>query len=113
MYGYYYYSSELPGVLQQVRTHWESLGLPMGYLQLDSWWYPKGPDASWTDSSDGIYLYEADTTLFPNGLGAFQTSVGVPAGHPRAVDRLLKPVPSRSTPCPGMWSSTRRTGTTA
>jgi len=87
VYGYYYYSSELPGVLQQVRTHWESLGLPMGYLQLDSWWYPKGPDASWTDSSDGIYLYEADTTLFPNGLGAFQASVGVPlVTHARWID---------------------------
>ena len=87
VYGYYYYSSELPGVLQQVRTHWESLGVPMGYLQLDSWWYPKGPDASWTDSSDGIYLYEADTTLFPNGLGAFQTSIGVPlVTHARWID---------------------------
>ena len=87
VYGYYYYSSELPGVLQQVRAHWASLGLPMGYLQLDSWWYPKGPDASWTDSSDGIYLYEADTTLFPNGLGAFQTSVGVPlVTHARWID---------------------------
>jgi hypothetical protein len=87
VYGYYYYSTQLPSVLQQVRTHWESLGLPMGYLQLDSWWYPKGPDASWTDSSDGIYLYEADPTLFPNGLGAFQSSVGVPlVTHARWID---------------------------
>ena len=87
VYGYYYYSTQLPGVLQQVRTHWESLGLPMGYLQLDSWWYPKGPDASWTDSADGIYLYEADPTLFPDGLGAFQSSVGVPlVTHARWID---------------------------
>jgi hypothetical protein len=84
---YYYYSADLPGVLQQVRAHWKSLGLPMGYMQLDSWWYPKGPDASWTDNADGIYLYEADPTLFPNGLRAFQTSIDVPlVTHSRWID---------------------------
>ncbi|MCO5968325.1 carbohydrate-binding protein [Actinoallomurus soli] len=85
---YYKYDTSLgyAGTLRAVRDDWKAKGLPMGNLQLDSWFYPKGPDAVWNDSR-GEYRYEADSTLFPDGLGAFQKSVGVPLiTHARWID---------------------------
>ncbi|HEY2694839.1 MAG TPA: carbohydrate-binding protein [Pseudonocardiaceae bacterium] len=77
---YYAYDTSLgyTGTLQAVADEWAAKKIPLGYLQLDSWWYPKGPQADWTDNNDGEYLYEADATLFPNGLAAFQKQIGVP-----------------------------------
>jgi hypothetical protein len=66
------------GTLLAVRDEWASQNIPMGYLQLDSWWYPKGPDGDWNDLSDGQTLYEADKELFPDGLAAFQKQLGMP-----------------------------------
>jgi hypothetical protein len=77
---YYTYDNSLgyTGTLQAVADEWAAKKIPLGYLQLDSWWYPKGPNADWADNNDGEYLYEADATLFPNGLAAFQQQIGVP-----------------------------------
>lgn len=77
---YYTYDTSLgyTGTLQAVADEWAAKKIPLGYLQLDSWWYPKGPQADWTDNADGEYLYQADPTLFPNGLAAFQQQIGVP-----------------------------------
>jgi hypothetical protein len=87
---YYYKYDEsrgYAGTLQAVRDDWKAKGLPMGNLQLDSWFYPKGPNAQWNDNPEGEYRYEADSTLFPDGLGAFQKSVGVPLiTHARWID---------------------------
>ncbi|WP_433187946.1 carbohydrate-binding protein [Actinoallomurus sp. CA-150999] len=86
---YYKYDSNLgyEGTLRAVQNDWKSKGLPMGNLQLDSWWYPKGPNAGWNDKPDGEYRYEAEHTLFPNGLASFQKSVGVPMiTHARWID---------------------------
>jgi hypothetical protein len=78
----YYYaydqSKGYTGTLLAVRDEWAAHKLPMGYMQLDSWWYPKGPNADWTDNPDGTYLYQADRTLFPNGLAAFRSQLGMP-----------------------------------
>ncbi|QUQ64414.1 carbohydrate-binding protein [Kutzneria sp. CA-103260] len=87
----YYYKPDqnlgYQGTLRAVRADWQAKGAPMGNLQLDSWFYPKGPNADWADNADGEYRYEADSTLFPNGLGAFQQSVGVPLiTHARWID---------------------------
>ena len=86
---YYTYEESLgyTGTLQAVVAEWKAKKIPMGYMQLDSWWYPKGPQASWSDLDGGEYLYEADATLFPNGLAAFQKQVGVPlVTHARWID---------------------------
>ncbi|GAA4622693.1 hypothetical protein GCM10023196_015920 [Actinoallomurus vinaceus] len=87
----YYYNHDqslgYAGTLRAVRDDWKAKGLPMGNLQLDSWFYPKGPNAVWNDNPDGEYRYEADPTLFPDGLKAFQKSVGVPMiTHARWID---------------------------
>ena len=41
---YYNYVSNFsyPGTLQAVKNEFATNGLPLGYMQLDSWWYPKG-----------------------------------------------------------------------
>lgn len=86
---YYEYDQSLgyAGTLEAVVADWNAKQLPLGYMQLDSWWYPKGPTADWTLVGDGEYLYEADTTLFPDGLAAFQSKLGLPlATHARWVN---------------------------
>ncbi|SEG68503.1 Tat (twin-arginine translocation) pathway signal sequence [Actinacidiphila yanglinensis] len=88
----YYYkydtSKGYTGTLLAVRDEWAAQKIPMGYMQLDSWWYPKGPNADWNDLPDGAYLYEADKELFPDGLAAFQKQLGKPlVTHARWMDR--------------------------
>lgn len=83
---YYYYKFDpqfgYAGTLLAVRDEFKKLGIPLGYMQLDSWWYPKGSDARWDAKGNtipfGEYLYRADKTLFPDGLSAFQKSLGLP-----------------------------------
>ncbi|MFI6348335.1 carbohydrate-binding protein [Streptomyces sp. NPDC050560] len=87
----YYYaydeSKGYTGTLLAVRDEWAAQQITMGYMQLDSWWYPKGPRAEWDDLPDGTYLYEADKELFPNGLAAFQQQLGMPlVTHARWMD---------------------------
>jgi hypothetical protein len=82
----YYYKFDPPlgyaGTLLAVRDQFKKLGVPLGYLQLDSWWYPKGVNARWNSASsalpDGESTYRADKELFPDGLAAFQQSLGLP-----------------------------------
>jgi hypothetical protein len=87
-----YYYSTLPSTsytdtLMAVQANFNSLGIPLGYLQLDSWFYPKGPSAEWQDTSDGIYEYMGAPALFPNGLTGFQQTLGAPlATHARWID---------------------------
>ena len=46
----YYYNYEgkdgYAGTMLAVRDHYARLGIPLGYLQLDSWWYGQDPDQS-------------------------------------------------------------------
>ena len=55
-------------------------------MQLDGWWYPKGASQS-RSASDGFYVCGAHPELFPNGLAAFQQSLGIPlVTHNRWLD---------------------------
>ena len=87
----YYYNDDASlgytGTLQAVANDWKAKGLPLGNLQLDSWFYPKGPNAQWNDNPEGEYLYQADGSLFPGDLTGFQQSVKVPLiTHARWID---------------------------
>lgn len=65
----------------------DSLSVGLGSLQLDSWFYPKGPDSDWTDCADGINQYVAAPALFGSSLASFQRSIGVPLiTHARWID---------------------------
>ena len=86
----YYYNINQPLGIQNtliaIRDEYASKGVPLGYVQLDSWWYQKGSNATW-NSSGGIYLYEPDPTLFPTGLADFQQRLGLPLiTHSRWID---------------------------
>ena len=81
---YYKFDPQLgyTGTLLAIRDQFKKLGVPLGYMQLDSWWYPKGVNARWNSLSgalpDGEYTYRADKELFAEGLAAFQQSLGLP-----------------------------------
>lgn len=86
---YYNYDRSLgyAGTLLAVRDEFARKGIPLAYLQLDSWFYPKGARADWSDVRSGIYRYTADATLFPDGLAAFQQQFGLPLmTHSRWID---------------------------
>lgn len=71
---------QIPGAYQQVST-------PIGSMELDSWYYPKGSPPAWTQNEFGMDTYKADPALFPNGLAAFQQNLGVPLiTHARWID---------------------------
>jgi hypothetical protein len=72
-----------------LRVHDEFVrqGLKLGYLELDSWWYPKGARADWQDYAGGVYSYTAAPALFPRGLQGFQRQLGLPLlVHGRWID---------------------------
>lgn len=87
----YYYSFEpalgYEGTLLALRDEFLQKGTPLAYMQLDSWFYPKGASVDWKNTSAGIYRYEADHTLFPQGLKGFQQRLGLPLiTHARWID---------------------------
>ena len=86
---YYHFEPQLgySGTLLGVKRDFDQRGIPIGYLQLDSWWYPKGPNARWDDRDHGIFRYRAAPDLFPDDLPAFQQQVGLPlVTHARWID---------------------------
>ena len=85
----YYYNAGGPsytGTLEAIRSELNAKGITLGSMQLDSWWYPKGPDNSWR-SGGGIWTYTGTTAIFQPSLAAFQSTLGVPLiAHARWID---------------------------
>ena len=81
-----YYYSRAPGqsyaqTLSTMRNEFARKGVPLGYVQLDSWWYVKGRD-------QGTYRYAADPSLLPDGLAALQQRLNLPlVTHARWLSR--------------------------
>ena len=92
--GQYYYRFEeglgYAGTLLKVRDEFQKMNIRLGYVQLDSWFYPKGHEGKWKSTDPlggGTYRYEAAKELFPKGLRAFQRKLGVPLiVHNRWID---------------------------
>jgi hypothetical protein len=91
----YYYDWEpslgYTGTLLAVKDAFAKAGLSLGYMQIDSWWYPKGENGDWDRPPEkgpqGIQRYEAHPDIFPKGLGAFQKDLGLPLiTHARWID---------------------------
>jgi hypothetical protein len=101
---YYNYDHDLgyAGTLDALVQRYHHEGIPIRYLQLDSWWYsktltdpsgttgsPKNPDlplGEW-NRYGGLQQYEAHPALFPEGLAAFQHKIGLPLiTHNRWID---------------------------
>jgi hypothetical protein len=87
----YYYHKEDALTYEQtlagVKADFDRAGIGLGYIQLDSWFYPKGPDAQWNSGGGGIYQYLAAPALFPDSLSSFQQALGIPLiTHARWID---------------------------
>ena len=87
---YYYHAADslsYEETLAAVKSNFDQLGIPPAYLQLDSWFYPKGVNAAWNDGGGGIYQYTAATPPFNTSLSSFQQSLGVSLiTHARWID---------------------------
>ncbi|WP_329064376.1 hypothetical protein [Amycolatopsis sp. NBC_01480] len=89
---YYKYDESLgyTGTLLAAAKDFADHGIPLGYLQLDSWWYPKGSSNTWQGNGNlrgGEYTYRAAPDLFQQGLAAFRDQVGLPLiTHARWID---------------------------
>jgi hypothetical protein len=86
---YYHFEPQLgyAGTLLAVKREFDQRGITLGYMQLDSWFYPKGPSMRWDDRGNGIFRYRAAADLFPDGLPSFQQQVGLPlVTHARWID---------------------------
>lgn len=87
-----YYYKTAPGLsyedtLTGVKADFAHKGMALGYMQLDSWFYPKGAADSWDSTSGGIYEYRAATPPFTSSLATFQNSLGIPlVTHARWID---------------------------
>ncbi|HET9793433.1 MAG TPA: hypothetical protein VFS34_03140, partial [Thermoanaerobaculia bacterium] len=96
--GYYYKS--LPGrtageTLLEVASRFRREGIPLGYVQLDSWWYPKGRDGGFLD------YRAAGPPIFDSDLRDFQKKLGLPLlVHGRWL--------SRESPIRGEWKTSDR-----
>lgn len=92
---YYDYDRKLgyAGTLEALVARYRTEGIPIRYLQLDSWWYyktltdpdgsagkPKNPNLPLEEWNryGGLLRYEAHPGLFPEGLPAFQARIGLP-----------------------------------
>jgi hypothetical protein len=102
----YYYNYDpaqgYAGTLVALTDRYKQEGIPLHYLQLDSWWYQKTrtspggvvggpkkanlPVGTW-NAYGGTLFYRASPDLFPQGLAAFDAKVGMPlAVHARWID---------------------------
>jgi hypothetical protein len=101
---WYHYEKDLgyQGTLQAVAASYKKEGIPLGYMQLDSWWYhktlanpagkiqpPKNndlPEGDW-NRYGGTVLYQAHPFIFPQGMLAFTQGIGLPViNHNRWID---------------------------
>jgi hypothetical protein len=90
------------GTLETLVQRYREEGIPLRYLQLDSWWYsktlrgpggeplkprnPELPAEEW-NRYGGLLKYEAHPSVFPGGLASFQKKVGLPLiTHNRWID---------------------------
>lgn len=101
---YYNYDAALgyAGTLRALVARYRSEGIPIRYLQLDSWWYYKSftdpdgrmgtfhtkglPPEEW-NRFGGLLRYEAHPQLFAEGLAGFEQQIGLPLiTHNRWID---------------------------
>jgi hypothetical protein len=115
----YYYKSVpklgYEGTLLAVRDAYRKLGVPLAYMQLDSWWYPKEKGNSLAAMAvNGETVYRASPQIFPDGLAAFHRKMGLPlAVHARwvAADspyRRQYRMSRNVVLSPAFWKSTAR-----
>ncbi len=93
---FYYYNYDpalgYAGTLEKLAEHYHDEGIPVRYLQLDSWWYektftgadgkvgqtknPRLPEGEW-NRYGGLLKYEADPAVLPGGLAGVHQKTGL------------------------------------
>lgn len=77
----YYYETEADmneqDTLLAVKSEADSLGIPYGYFQIDSWWYFKEAQSGGL-LSGGVLEWKPMPEMFPDGLAAFRDALGLP-----------------------------------
>jgi hypothetical protein len=117
----YYYRFEdalgYAGTLLEVRHQFRTMNIRLGYVQLDSWFYPKGRDGTWKSEDPlggGTYRYEASRELFADGLAAFRRRLGLPlVVHNRWIDvhspyRARHAMSGNVSTDPALWAAWMR-----
>jgi len=86
---YYYYVGTYISTLLAVRDEFKTNNLALGYLQLDSWWYPKGfpirGRATRTTIAAELHLYRRPNT-FSQWSGVIPAATRLTADHACALD---------------------------
>ena len=87
----YYYQTAGTMTYEQtfnaIKSDFSRMGIGLGYIQLDSWFYPKGVGALWSNNGQGIYEYVAAAPPFMDGLAKFQQRIKLPLiTHARWID---------------------------
>jgi hypothetical protein len=99
-YAYYYYTispqfANYEAEMVAVKLHYDTLKIPIKYLDLDSWWYKKGCDQGWNEVSNGIYLWQVVPAVFPDGFYGAYKKIGVPfLAHHRWYQAPCSPIDS-------------------
>jgi hypothetical protein len=87
---YYYHpqdGTQIVPTLQKIPAQFAQMSVPIGSMELDSWYYPKGSPPLWYQNGSGMDTFQADASVFPKGLAMFQQSLGVPLiTHARWID---------------------------
>ena len=112
----YYYKTQSGAdyqtTLKNVAKYFQQLGTPIGYIQLDSWWYPKGSANTWQGSGTdrgGEYLYQGDRRCSPTASPPFSSHWDCRSSP--TLGGLTLPAPiARCTRCRGAFRSTPRSG---
>ncbi|MEW6203596.1 MAG: hypothetical protein AB1546_16600 [bacterium] len=73
---YYYYRTEpdknYETTLLEMGEYIKDNNIPIGYFQMDSWWYPK------SKIDNGMMVWEPMQDYFPSGFEGFQKKLGFP-----------------------------------
>eukprot|EP00911_Craspedida_sp_UC1_P001214 UC1_evm2s915 len=82
--GYYHYSlgtgegKTYEEVLPKVKAYHDSIGVPFGHWQFDSWFYPKDGKVNAGGGGGAVTNWTADPTIFPHGMAYIQDKLGLP-----------------------------------
>jgi len=80
--GYYHYSTggkeTYEEVLPKVKAYHDSIGVPFGHWQFDSWFYPKDGGVGPGGGGGAVTNWTALESVFPSGMAAIQDHIGLP-----------------------------------
>lgn len=83
--GYYHYSignsslgSTYEEVLPKVKAYHDSIGVPFGHWQFDSWFYPKDGKVNPGGGGSAVTNWTALPSVFPHGMAYIQSKLKVP-----------------------------------